>query len=164
MEIKQIKIPTNIETFTAFSGESKFLIIQDPKNYKYFLVPNFVELCKKEDNLNLTLHSENKTLSTKFNLFHIALEFFLNNLETSYKKKLTLKGLGYRITVIENRTKLEFKVGYSHLIRLTIPEIIKVKTKKNVLKLESTNKIMLGNFVQKIISFRSPDSYKGKGF
>ena len=77
---------------------------------------------------------------------------------------MTLKGLGYRITIIENRTKIEFKIGFSHLIRLSIPNGIKAKGKKNLLHLECKNKILLGNFVDKIVSLKLPDSYKGKGF
>jgi len=33
-----------------------------------------------------------------------------------------------------------------------------------MLKLQGTNKVDVGNFLDKIISLKAPDSYKGKGF
>ena len=164
METRKINIPKSVETFTTFIGETKFLIIKNEKNSKYVLLPKFVEVCKDKEFLTLKVNSEDKVLLSKFKLFNNWLNFYLKNSETVYKKRLTLKGLGYRITVIENRTKIEFKLGFSHLIRIPIPENIRVKTKKTLLKLESTNKILLGNYADKIVSLKLPDSYKGKGF
>jgi len=166
MEIKKINIPKSVQTFTSFIGENKFLVIKNERKSKYVLLPKFIEISKEEGGINLKTLSEDKVLISKFKLFNDWLNFYLKNSESIYKKKLTLKGLGYRTTVIEDRTKLEFKLGFSHLIRLSIPEGIKVKTrrKKNILKLEGTNKVLLGNFVDKIISLKAPDSYKGKGF
>ena len=47
---------------------------------------------------------------------------------------------------------------------MKIPESITVKLTKNILNLEGFNKILLGNIAHKIISLKTPDCYKGKGF
>jgi large subunit ribosomal protein L6 len=85
-------------------------------------------------------------------------------LETIFKKKLVLKGLGFRMNVVENFEKIEFKLGFSHLIYITIPKTIKVKIKKNKINVEGTNKVLVGTFINKILSLKIPDCYKGKGF
>jgi len=164
MKIKQIKIPENIKTSTVFAGESKFIVINGPKTVKYMLLPTFLEVCKSQKVLEVKLDSEDKKLYYKFQEFNTRLDFFLRSFENTFKKRLTLKGLGYRINIDAERTYLEFKLGFSHLIRLSIPESIKVKIRKTILNVEGTHKVILGNFVNKIISLKSPDSYKGKGF
>ena len=81
-----------------------------------------------------------------------------------YKKKLILKGLGFRCNVNEKLKSVEFKLGFSHLLNLSIPENVKMTVRKSYINIESTNNILLGNFINKIISLKRPDSYKGKGF
>jgi len=83
------------------------------------------------------------------------------------KKKLILKGLGYKAEV-ENRN-LSLKVNFSHPTNINLPNFIsKIKTTKKSRKffvnLEASDKILLGNFTQKIFKIKPVDSYKGKGF
>ena len=81
------------------------------------------------------------------------------------KKKLILKGVGYRISFSDNLKDIIFKLGYSHLIVLPIPtQILNVSITKNLISMQSYDITFLGNFLAKIVSLRSPDPYKGKGF
>lgn len=83
---------------------------------------------------------------------------------TLFKKKLRYKGLGFKINV-ETEKLLTFKIGLSHIISLEIPVYIsKVTVKKKDIVFESNDKILLGDFVEKIYRLKYPDAYKGKGF
>lgn len=80
-----------------------------------------------------------------------------------YKKKIYLNGLGYKCQILEK--KLAFKLNLSHNLEIEIPSyIIKVTQKKNILLFESGDKILLGNFIEKIYNLRPADAYKAKGF
>ena len=70
--------------------------------------------------------------------------------------------MGLKATLINDKL-IEFKLGFSHMITLSIPNEIKVSIIKNNLILESFDKILLGNFSATIKNFKTPDSYKGKG-
>ena len=76
-----------------------------------------------------------------------------------------LKGLGFRSTFDSTLSALTFKLGYSHLNTLNVPDYItNVKIKKNTILLESTDKILLGDYMRKIHQLKESDIYKGKGF
>ena len=55
------------------------------------------------------------------------------------------------------------KLGYSHEISLVIPKNLNVIVKKKKLLIEGSDKVIVGNFVNKIINFKSLNSYTGKG-
>lgn len=85
--------------------------------------------------------------------------------ELTFKKKLRLKGLGFRISVDMIKRQLSLKLGYSHLVNVEIPYYItNIRSKKGVMLLESFDKIALGDFLKKVYDLRKADSYKGKGF
>lgn len=165
MEIKKIKIPKNLNISIVFVGDNKFLILKNLVNLKYISVPKFVNIFKENDDLlNLKSDLDDKKSMLQLNQFFTRLDFAFKNLENVFKKRLLLKGLGFRINLFEEKRKVEFKLGFSHLIQLDIPQNIKIKTKKNIINLEGVDKVLLGNFVDKIISLKLPDCYKGKGF
>ena len=95
---------------------------------------------------------------------HITDTFAIKNLTVVFKKKLILKGLGFRVLLNETNDLAQFKLGFSHLINIKLPENLRLKVRKNLISIECNDKILLGNFVNKIVSLRNQDSYKEKGF
>jgi len=80
-----------------------------------------------------------------------------------YRKKLFLKGLGYKV-LVENNI-LSFKLNLSHDLQLEIPSYItRVVVNKTNIVFESYDLVLLGNFIEKIYNFKPKDNYKGKGF
>ncbi|HND45616.1 MAG TPA: hypothetical protein PLC61_04365 [Chitinophagales bacterium] len=80
-----------------------------------------------------------------------------------YKKKLFLKGLGYKV-IVENNC-LSFKLNLSHDLKMDLPPYIKrVVVNKTNIVFESYDSILLGNFIEKIYNLKPKDNYKGKGF
>lgn len=78
-----------------------------------------------------------------------------------YTIELELRGIGYR--VYEDKGKLFFSLGFSHLIVLDIPDEISIEIDKKTFSLMSPNYGLLQNFASAIRSYRLPDSYKGAG-
>jgi len=68
-----------------------------------------------------------------------------------------------RINYVQSLNVLKLKLGFSHLITITVPSGIKVFKNKNLLILESSEAFLVGNFANLIRNLRYPDSYKGKG-
>ena len=141
--------------------KKKILIIfyNNQISTKYLLIP-FNSFFFKEAN-NYFIESKN---NSKF------YPFFLKWLEQFYKplqKKLFFKGLGFKFKYSNlKKNKLEFKLGFSHLITIFIPkkEVKIFLIKKNRLAIEGFNQTLVGNFAQKIRMLKFPDSYNGKGF
>ncbi len=79
-----------------------------------------------------------------------------------YEKKLSLIGVGYRANLQGNT--LDLALGYSHPIKLAIPQNLKVVVDKNVaIVVSGIDKQLVGQFAATIRSKRPPEPYKGKG-
>tara|TARA_B100000035_G_C20839305_1_gene482308 strand:- start:240 stop:779 length:540 start_codon:yes stop_codon:yes gene_type:complete len=79
-----------------------------------------------------------------------------------YEKILELVGVGYRASLKGN--KLNLQLGYSHDINFDIPEGIKITVEKQTtLKVNGSDKQLVGAVVSKIKTLRKIEPYKGKG-
>lgn len=142
-------------------NNSKFFLksIKNSKLY-YLSVPNSISWKLNDSKLYFSSFFYKEVLQF-LRLFQI----WLKKQETIIKKKLILKGLGFRISFDEKLNMLILKVGYSHLVNISLPmEKIKLKIQKNSIILESTDNIILGNICNIIKNCRSIDVYKAKGF
>lgn len=54
-------------------------------------------------------------------------------------------------------------LGYSHPIKLFIPKDITLDVQRNIIKINSIDKELLGNFAAKIVAYRPVNIYSGKG-
>lgn len=85
-----------------------------------------------------------------------------------YKKKLEIKGVGYRGN-LQGKT-LVLSLGFSHEVRYDIPEGVTVKMEDAAGKASQTeievsgiDKQQVGQVAAKIRGFKPPEPYKGKG-
>jgi large subunit ribosomal protein L6 len=84
----------------------------------------------------------------------------------SYRRKLNIVGLGYQANVEkeDNKSILVLKLGYSHLIRLSIPKNIEILCPKpRVLLVKGINLQQVHNYAYSIRQCRAPSIYKQKG-
>lgn len=81
--------------------------------------------------------------------------------EADFSKELKIEGVGYRASV-EGKT-LTLTVGFSHPVKIEIPEGIKVSVEKNILKVSGSGKEAVGTFAAKIRAVKKPEPYKGTG-
>nr|YP_009672627.1 ribosomal protein L6 [Dictyopteris divaricata]QDB64112.1 ribosomal protein L6 [Dictyopteris divaricata] len=79
----------------------------------------------------------------------------------SYVLELSLVGVGYRVEKVAN--KLYFKLGYSHLVAVRIPEDVVAGCSKNIITLRSAHLLLLKTVSSKIRKLRYPNPYKGTG-
>ncbi len=165
MLIMKIKLNTyNPLKISFYTIASYHFIIITYLNGDYFLkLPSKTQVIKKK---NLFYFISNKfTLRTLLILRSVSLKI-LNLFKKKNKlfcKKLLLKGLGFRVISIVQNQFLELKIGFSHFVKILIPKDIKLYNNKNMILIEGEFKDKVGNFANKIKSFRMPDSYKGKG-
>jgi len=79
-----------------------------------------------------------------------------------FDKRLQLVGVGYRAAVEGN--DLVMNLGFSHPIRMAIPEGLKVKVEENTrIIVSGYDKSAIGQFAATIKKWRPPEPYKGKG-
>ena len=160
-----------VSGFNPFSlavvNKKKFLIIKTKRKKNIYLsIPLLDIIFKTNENaliLNYT-YLEKESLFT-FKQFYELILNFKKGIDVLSKKRIKIKGLGYRISQSENLKFLIFKLGYSHVCVLEVPtDELTVSVRKSNVIVEGVEKARIGNFVSKIRSLRIPDNYKGKGF
>ena len=105
MQSKSILIPQNLKISLVLINTNKFLVFKNLSNIKYVSAP-LSSLCSKNDNLlTLSYNSSNANLLAQFNQFVTRVDATIKSLNNTYRKKLTLKGLGFRITSIKYSSK-----------------------------------------------------------
>ncbi len=160
---KHITLNTiNLEkiSFSIINNSNFFLKSIKKSKFYYLSLPNTIKW--KITNSKLVFSSFfYKEVLQFLRLFQI----WLKKQESIIKKKLLLKGLGFRISFDEKINMLILKVGYSHLINIKLPmDKINLKIQKNSIILESNDSIILGNICNIIKNCRTLDVYKAKGF
>ena len=153
-----IKVPSNVKILTNISnikiiGEFGELSTIIPSVLNIEKINGFLVLSKKFEYLNFNKLS---------GLYRSLINNMIIGVSEKFNLTLSLQGVGYR-AIIEKKN-LILNLGYSHPIKLLIPDDISIEVLKNTtLKLSSCNKQKLGEIAAKIKSFRFPEPYKGKG-
>lgn len=125
-------------------------------------IPEVLNLRKTDKRLKLELKTDTKKVRSLHGLYRTLLNNMIIGVSKQFNLTLILKGVGYR-AIIEG-AEIVLNLGYSHPVKIQIPEDIQVEIIKNTtVKLTSCDKEKLGLFAANIRSWREPEPYKGKG-
>ena len=107
-----------------------------------------------------------KELKKKLGFLSYFLEDFLTLNKKPIIRFISLIGTGFK--VFRSRDKkvedLIFKIGLSHLVKISVPTGMEFRVIKfNLIKFHSLDKELIGSFLNFVASTRLPDSYKGRG-
>ena len=98
-------------------------------------------------------------------LFRSLINNMVVGVSKGFTKELEIIGVGYKADV--KGKVLVLNLGYSHLIEYPFPDGIKIEPKvgpqSTLVTIHGKDKEQVNQTAAKIRSFRSPDSYKGKG-
>jgi large subunit ribosomal protein L6 len=78
-----------------------------------------------------------------------------------FTKKLQIEGIGYKAE-LSGKT-LSLAVGFSHPVKIAIPEGITVAVDKNMVSISGADKERVGQFAASVRAVKKPEPYKGKG-
>ncbi|MBM3260913.1 50S ribosomal protein L6 [Candidatus Kaiserbacteria bacterium] len=85
----------------------------------------------------------------------------LKGASTAFSKKLEVQGIGYKVE-LSGKT-LNLSVGFSHPVKVEIPEGISVTVEKNTITISGADKDAVGQFAANVRAIKKPEPYKGKG-
>jgi ribosomal protein L6P/L9E len=155
MNLKIIKVKNQI-ILACFIESSKT---------KYFIVPKCIQIKKVDQNL-FFYNAEKAKIVYLTRKFFDELTYECRNLKKTFFKTITIRGVGLKATLIKSPASnscLELKLGFSHLILLTIPQDLNVTVLKRKIIIAGHNSIQVGNFTDKIQKFKTLNIYTGKG-
>jgi large subunit ribosomal protein L6 len=85
----------------------------------------------------------------------------VEGIKTPYEKRLVVEGVGYRADI--QGKDLVLNLGFSHQMRVRIPDELSVSVEKNVITVKGADKELVGQFSAKVRALKKPEPYKGKG-
>ncbi|MEK7213586.1 MAG: 50S ribosomal protein L6 [Patescibacteria group bacterium] len=85
----------------------------------------------------------------------------LQGVNKAFEKKLIVEGIGFKSDV--KGKDLHLALGFSHPVKIKIPEGLKVTAEKNVITVSGIDIEKVGQFVAKTRALKKPEPYKGKG-
>ena len=160
------KLPISVPAGVTVSVQDTLVTVKGPKGVLTQEIDPHITVTVEEGICHVSRHDDEKQNRAFHGLYRSLIHNMVVGVSEGYKKTMELVGVGYRVS--NQGQVLEFALGYTHNIFLSLPDIIKIETKSErnqnpVLILESCDKQLIGQVCAKIRSFRKPEPYKGKG-
>jgi len=158
-----IKLPEGV---TVDVSAENVVTVKGPKGELKQEVNPEMKVAVKDAVVTVERPTEQKRHKSLHGLYRSLINNMVVGVSEGYTKELELVGVGYKASVSNN--VLELNLGFSHNIYLGVPPEVKAsaemkKGKNPLVKLESSDKELIGQIAAKIRSFRKVEPYKGKG-
>ena len=153
-----IVIPDNVDV----NWNDSEIIIKGKFGTLQTKIPETIGIQQDNSILKVSLKSEARNLRSLHGLYRTLINNMVIGVSEQFQLTLILKGVGYR-AVVQGK-ELILNLGYSHPVKINIPESISVEVVQNItINLKSCDKELLGLFASNIRAWRRPEPYKGKG-
>ena len=125
-------------------------------------IPESIVIIEENGQLSVKIKEQKKDSRALHGLYRTLINNMILGVSQQFDLTLILKGVGYR-AVVQGK-EIVLNLGYSHPVKILIPENISIKVEKNTtINLKSCDKELLGLFAANIRAWRKPEPYKGKG-
>ena len=160
------KLPISIPAGVTITVQGTLVTVKGPKGVLSQEIDPNITVTVEGAVCNVSRPDDEKQNRAFHGLYRSLIHNMVTGVSEGYKKTLELVGVGYRVS--NQGQVLEFALGYTHNIFLSLPTEVKIETKSErnqnpILILESCDKQLIGQICAKIRSFRKPEPYKGKG-
>ena len=156
---KPVTIPAGVEVKV---DDNNLVTVKGPKGELQGQVSKLVKVEIKEDGLEVTRDSDERTARSQHGLARTLIANMVEGVSQGYERKLLLEGVGYRAEKKGNT--LVMQLGYSHPVEMVDPEGITTETPDaTTILVKGIDKSLVGNYAANIRAWREPEPYKGKG-
>ena len=162
--IGRTPIPVPSGTTVALDGNS--LTLKGPLGELSHPIPEGIQVCISSESSTVTVQPKStsypKSVKALWGTTQSILENKIGDISNGFVVDLQLVGVGYRASV-EGDT-LVMKLGYSHDIRMKVPQSVEATTPQaNRILLRGPDRQVVTSFAANIRRHRFPEPYKGKG-
>lgn len=159
---KPILIPEGIEV----KLEDGILTVKGPlgkiqKQFKDDIIISISKEAVKLEPKKLEKRRGAKKLSALWGTYASAIRNMIKGVSEVFQKKLVIEGVGYRAQ--KEGLNLVLNVGFTHQVKIPVPEGIDVKIEKNIIAFSGVDKELVGTFASRVRDAKKPEPYKGKG-
>ncbi len=156
------KLPIKVPAGVNINWNGSELIVKGKFGTLQNIIPDVLEIEENDGTLIVKLKTKTRTTRALHGLYRTLINNMVIGVSEQFNLTLNLQGVGYRATV--QGQSLILNLGYSHPVKLEIPNGISVEIIQNTtINLKACDKEKLGLFASQIRSWRPPEPYKGKG-
>ena len=122
----------------------------------------FTQIELKDNQVFITSTGNNKQARANWGTMRALIKNAVDGVSAGYIKELEIQGIGFRATM-EGNNLLVLSVGFSHPVKFSVPDGIKVAVEKSFIKISGFDKYLVGQVAAKIRAIKKPEPYLGKG-
>ncbi|MEJ0053848.1 MAG: 50S ribosomal protein L6 [bacterium] len=156
------KKPVVLASSTQVSVADGVLSVKGPKGTLTRPVHSFVSIEVTPEGVQVSPRNNSKLSKALTGTFVAHVRNMAAGVVTPFRKSLILEGVGYKVELAGK--ELVLSVGFSHKVKLPVPEGITATIEKNTIHFDSPDKDALGQFAAVVRAVKPPEPYLGKGF
>lgn len=154
---KPILIPQGV----TIKIDGQKIMVSGPKGELEREIRSEIKIELKDNQIMLSPQKESKQTAAFWGLFRSLIFNMVEGVVNGFEKKLEMHGLGYRAS--KEGEDLVLQVGFSHPVKINIPDDISFEIEKNIIILSGIDKEKVTQIAAKIRKVKPPEPYKGKG-
>ena len=127
------------------------------------VLPAYLNLEINNNNICVTVKDEqDKKQRSSWGTYRSLVNNIVVGVSEGFKREMELNGVGFKMELVGKL--LTLNIGFSHTVKIDVPEAITLDINKNLISGSSIDKQLLGDFFMKIHNMKPCDVYKQKGF
>lgn len=154
---RPIAIPAKTEITVSEAG----VMVKGPKGTLEKPISRFVTIEVTPDGVQVSKKGDTLEARAAVGTYASHVRNMFMGVTEGFTKKLLVEGVGYKWDV-QGKT-LNLALGFSHPVKVEIPEGLTVVANKGELVISGFNKELVGQFAADIRAMKKPEPYKGKG-
>lgn len=154
---KPIAIPEGV---TVEMKDGKFVVKGKLATLTVLHLP-LVKAEIKDGAVHLTIGSTKAQARANWGTLGANLKNAIAGVTTGFTKSLEIQGIGFKAAMEGNN--LSLNVGFSHPVKYTTPEGIKIAVEKAFVRISGSDKQLVGQVAAEIRKIKKPEPYQGKG-
>lgn len=155
---KPLEIPQGTEV--VVSGNT--VTVKGPKGeLQRDFRTNLIAVKVADSELSVEKVKENQETKALWGTYASHLRNMIAGVNEEFEKKLIVEGVGFKSEV--QGTTLVLDLGFSHQVKMDIPQGLTVTAEKNEITIRGIDKDLVGAFAANVRAKKKPEPYKGKG-
>ncbi|MSR70914.1 50S ribosomal protein L6 [Candidatus Kaiserbacteria bacterium] len=155
------KRPITIPAKTEVTVSGGTVAVKGPKGSLQKPLHRLVQIEVLADGVQVSPKGESLQSRALIGTYASHIRNMISGVNTGFSKKLLIEGVGFKWDV-QGKT-LNLALGFSHPVKMPIPEGLTVKADKGVLTIDGFDKEAVGQFAANVRAMKKPEPYKGKG-
>ena len=156
---KPIELPDKVKLSITGDGAVN---VEGPKGKLDWTLPKQIKARVDGKQVLVERGSENRQVRALHGLSRALIANMVTGVSTGFVRDLEIQGVGFKAAVQGN--ELNLSLGFSHPILFPIPAGLKITVTENTkIRIEGTDKKVVGQAAADIRAYYPPEPYKGKG-